>query len=239
MRVLRHVKARLRRLANAVRPARLRPDRYTRYRDSWRRPDVARQMLELTERQLERPDDAAPYRSFREILSWLTAAEGLPAAATFLDIGCGMGAYGDLLDRWAPGRFRYLGADYSDEILAAAAAHAPQRRFTRKNVHERGALDGFDVVFASALVDVLADYEIALRALLAADAKFVVLHRQRVTTGRPHVDVEPGYRGQWTYRSYITRDHLGELARENGRRIAAEVEVDGDVRSFILERAPC
>jgi SAM-dependent methyltransferase len=234
MRELRVVKARLKRAANGVHLARLRPDRYTRYRSSWRRADVAAQMLELTNRQLREPERVPPYRSFREVLAPLTAADDLPKPATFLDIGCGIGAYGELLERWAPGRFRYLGADYSEEILAAASTRWPGREFVRKDVYEDGALDGFDIVFASALVDVLADYEAALRALLRSDASFVVLHRQFMTSGEPHVDVEPGYRGQWTYRSYITRDRLFELAEQSERRAIAEVVVDGDVRSFVF-----
>jgi hypothetical protein len=209
--------------------------RFTLYRDSWNSSDVATQMLELTNAQLEHPDDVAPYRSFRLLLDLLVSEKEFPARATFLDIGCGVGAYGELLERWAPGRFEYIGADFAEEVVAAAQARWPSRRFVRRDVHEEHALDGFDVVFASALLDVLADYEAGLEALCAADARWVILHRQRIGR-RSRVEVVPGYRGQRTYRSTVTSSQLEQLAARHGRGIVATVPVEGDVHSFLLAR---
>jgi hypothetical protein len=64
----------------------------------------------------------------------------------------------------------------------------------------------------------------------------VLLHRQSLTTGSSRVDVIRGYRQQWTYRSFVTRERLVELAAVQGRRITFEVAVGPDVSSFILER---
>jgi SAM-dependent methyltransferase len=211
------------------------PGAMARYRDTWRSPDVASQMLELTNSQLQHPDDVAPYRAFRELLEILVREGAMPRPATFLDIGCGMGAYGELLERWAPGRFEYTGADYAETTVATARDRWPARQFVRRDVHEQHALDGFDVVFASALLDVLADYERVLEALCAADAPWVILHRQRVGR-RPGVEIVPGYRGQRTYRSTVTTELLGDVAARRGRRIAATVHVEGDVQSFLLSR---
>ena len=102
-------------------------------------------------------------------------------------------------------------------------------------MHEEHALDGFDIVFASALLDVLADFERVLEALCAADAPWVVLHRQRVGR-RAGVEVVPGYRGQRTYRSTVTMELLEDVAARHGRRLAASVHVEGDVQSFLLAR---
>jgi SAM-dependent methyltransferase len=220
------------RLARAANPRDRLPGAMARYRDTWTRPDVASQMLELTNSQLEHPDDVAPYRAFRELLELLLQEERLPRPATFLDIGCGMGAYGELIERWAPGRFEYTGADYAETVVATARERWPARRFVPRDVHENHALD---VLFASALLDVLPDYEPVLEALCAADAPWVVLHRQRVGR-RPGVEIVPGYRGQRTYRSTLTTELLGDVAARHGRRIAASVHVEGDVQSFLLAR---
>ena len=93
-------------------------------------------MLELTNSQLEHPDDVAPYRAFRDLLELLVQEERLPRPATFLDIGCGMGAYGELLERLAPGRFEYTGADYAEAVVARAQERWPSRRFVCRDVHE-------------------------------------------------------------------------------------------------------
>ena len=126
--------------------------------------------------------------------------------ASLLDIGCGVGGYAQLLERYAPGRFEYVGGDESDEILAAARARLPGLWFERRDLFEPGSVDGFDVVLAAALLDVLPDSERALETLLCADARWVVLHRQRI--GAPRVAVVSGYRGQRTTESTISRDQL-------------------------------
>ncbi len=218
-------------------PARRLPGAGTRFRDSWRSGDVARQMLELTESQLENPEAVAPYTAFREVLGRLVDDPALPRPARLLDIGAGAGAYGELLHRWWPGRFEYVGADYSDEILAATRARWPGRDFVRKDVLAPRALDGFDVVMASALLDVLAEIAPGLDALLGADARWVILHRQRIDPRRSHVEVAGGYRGQRTYRTFLARADLEEAVRRHDRQIAGEVRVDAGVHSFVLERS--
>jgi hypothetical protein len=233
---VRYARRRARAALRLVDPARFAPGRWTRYRDSWHSTDVARQMLELTNSQLEHPDDVPPYRAFRDILSLLVADPALPRPARLLDIGAGAGAYGELVERWAPGAFEYTGADYAEEILATARARWPGREFVRRDVLVPGALDGYDVVLASALLDVLADVEPALENLLAANARWVVLHRQRLDPERTHVEVVGGYRGQRTYAAYLTQRDLERAAERHGRQITASVEVDGGIRSFVLER---
>ena len=87
--------------AAAVHP----PGGRDRHRDSWRSEAVAAAMVHLTEIQLGDPQTVPPYRAFLQVLPVVLADVELPSPARFLDIGCGVGAYGDLLERYAPGRF--------------------------------------------------------------------------------------------------------------------------------------
>jgi Methyltransferase domain len=226
-----------RRLRERVDPARWLPGWKTRYRNSWRDDDVARQMLALTETQLRAPESVLPYTAFRELVAPLLSDPRFPNPARLLDIGAGAGAYGELIERWWPGRFEYVGADYSAEILAVARERWPARTFVRKDILEPGALDGYDVVLASALLDVLPEVEPGLGALLGSDARWVALHRQRIDERRSRVEVAAGYHGQHTYRTYVTRAELESAAARYGRIISGEVLVDGDVHSFLLERS--
>jgi SAM-dependent methyltransferase len=215
------------------------PGARERYRQSWRDDEVAAQMAKLTEEQLRGPATVPPYEAFRRLLPTLLEQPELRSPASFLDLGCGAGGYADLLERYAPGRFTYTGADYSEEVLAVARARAPGRRYERRDLYEPGAVDGFDVVFVSALVDVLPDPERALDILLASDAPYVVLHRQRIGNGGNRVDVVPGYGRQRTYRSTITQEFLERTARRHSRSIVATADVQDDVRSFLLARDAC
>ena len=128
-----------RRSRDVVDPYRLIPNGGSRYRDSWRSDDVARQMLALSESELRAPDAVAPFRAFRELLPVILNDPALPLPARFLDIGCGVGVYGDLLERYASGRFLYVGADYSEQIIDAARTRAPSRTFEVRDVFDPNA----------------------------------------------------------------------------------------------------
>jgi SAM-dependent methyltransferase len=207
-----------------------------RYRNSWQSGDVARQMALLSERQLKTPENVAPYRSFLTGVTRLLEQNHLPQPARLLDIGCGVGAYGELLDRYFPGRFDYVGADYSDEVLNLARRRAPSRSFEHLDLLEDGVPAGYDVVLASALVDVIADWECALDLLFAADAQIVILHRQRIAKHGSGVDIVRGYRGQRTYATRLLLGDLERIAARHGRRIADSIPVEGEMTSFLLVR---
>jgi SAM-dependent methyltransferase len=207
-----------------------------RYRESWRSDAVARQMARLTEQQLAAPEEVPPYRSFRTAITRLLERDRLPERARMLDVGCGAGAYAVLLDRYFPNRFEYTGADYSKEILAIARRRAPSHSFEHLDVMADGVPAGYDIVLASALIDVIADWEPALDRLLASDARYVLLHRQRITEGPSRVDVTRGYRGQHTYATRLNLADLDRIARRHGRLIADSVPVEGEVSTFLLAR---
>ncbi len=205
--------------------------------ESWRSRSVARQMAKLAEQQLEDPETVAPFNAFLTAIEALVTAHALPQAARFLDFGCGVGQYSELLERRFPGRFDYTGCDYAEEMIAEARARWPGRRFVVNDVFDNHLdLDSFDVVCASSLVDVVADYETALNVLLGAGAPYVLLHRQRIANGPSSVDVAPGYRGQQTYRVRLDRADLERLAAAHGRTIERSFDVEGEVRSFLLVR---
>jgi SAM-dependent methyltransferase len=205
--------------------------------ESWRSRSVARQMARLAEDQLEEPETVAPFSAFLRAIEVLLADHPLPQAARFLDFGCGIGQYSELLERRFPGRFDYTGCDYAEEMIAEARTRWPGRHFVVNDVFEnRLDLDSFDVVCASSLVDVVADYETALNVLLGAEAPYVLLHRQRIGDGPSSVDLAPGYRGQTTYRVRLDRADLERLAAAHGRRIERSFDVEGEVRSFLLVR---
>ena len=206
-----------------------------RIREGWHSADVAAQMVALTELQLRDPEAAAPFRAFLRLLPAILDDTALARPASFLDIGCGVGAYAQLLERYAPGRFEYLGADDSEEILAAARARLAGVRFEHRDLFDEGAVDGFDVVLASALLDVLPEPERALDALLGSDARWVLLHRQRIGTAR--VAVVSAYRGQRTTEATISAEELAAALERHGRSVVDEVVVERNVRSFLLRRS--
>jgi SAM-dependent methyltransferase len=208
------------------------------YTNSWKADDVTQQMLALARRELREPEAVPPYRAFFEAMDYLLRELPLPETPRFLDFGCGIGHYSELLERRYPGRFDYTGYDYSEAMVDAARAEWPGRDFRVNDLFAEGiALDSYDVVLASALVDITQEYERALEVLLGSGARFVLLHRQQVTERRSRAKVVPGYEGQTTYRSYLNRTDLERLASSHGRSILASFDVQDDIHSFLVGEA--
>jgi SAM-dependent methyltransferase len=202
---------------------------------TWKSRSVAEQHRKLVLEQLSRPGQVAPFHAFREAVDVLVREFALPDPARLVDVGCGAGHYGELLERFHPGRFDYTGWDFSPAMIEAARSLWPDRTFVVADLFDQTLdLSAFDVVLAGALVDVLQDYERALDVLLGSRGTYVLLHRQRVTEGRSHVDRVAGYERQRTFASYLNPADLERIAARHSRSIARVFTVDGDVRTFLL-----
>ena len=203
--------------------------------ESWKENHVAQQMLELAREQLRDPESVPPYRAFLEAIEWALAELPLAAPARLLDFGCGVGHYSELLERRFPGRFEYTGCDFSEAMVQAARSEWGDRRFVTNDLFANTLdLGSFDLVVASALVDITEDYQRALDVLLGSAAPYILLHRQQLTEGASRVEVVPGYAGQTTYRSYLNRADLERIAASHGRSILASFDVQEDIHSFLF-----
>lgn len=203
-------------------------------RDSWKSPSVAAQMRTRAREQLRDPASVPPLRVFLEATRTLVEEFTLPEPARLLDAGCGVGLYSELLERFFPGRFVYTGSDFSADMVAVARAEWPDRDFVVDDLCATTLdLGTFDVIVASALVDVLPDYREALDVLLGSRAPYVLLHRQRTTVRPSRAEPAVGYKGQRTYSTWLNEDELTQLVRRHGRVIARRFDVEGDVSSFL------
>jgi SAM-dependent methyltransferase len=205
---------------------------------SWQDDAVAEQMSALTDQELLQPETVPPFRAFIEVMTELLDDFPCPDPTSFLDFGCGVGHYSVLLDRYFPDRFVYTGCDYATEMVNVARERRPGKTFVVNDLFDNHLdLDAFDVICAGALIDVLSDYELALRILFGAGAPYVVLHRQRMTETSSHVEEAPGYQGQTTYRSFLSRADLERIAHENRREISRVVAVDVGIQTFLLAKS--
>ena len=89
------------------------PRRSSPLTDSWKDAGVASQMTELTSEELEHTDDVPAFGVFRHAIGSMVEELRLPQPARLLDVGCGTGHYSELLERFFPGRFDYMGCDYA------------------------------------------------------------------------------------------------------------------------------
>lgn len=206
-------------------------------KDSWKAEEVARQQEELVMKELERPEDVPPFRAFIQLAEQIAAAAPDSVTLKFLDVGCGVGHYSELLERYVPARFDYTGADYSEAMIARARALWPGRRFVVDDILDTQLdLGSYDVVMAGALIDVIEDYEVALSVLLSSDCHYVLLHRQELTQSPSSSDPTWGYEGQVTFSTRLNRQALLAQVHAHGLRLVHEAHVEDDVWSLLLER---
>jgi len=210
------------------------------HRTSWQDDAVARQMSALTDQELQKnAESVPPFRAFVEIMTALVEDFPLQDPASFLDFGCGVGHYSVLLERCFPDRFVYTGCDYAAEMVNVARERRPGKTFVVNDLFDNHLdLDAFDVICAGALIDVLNDYERALDILLGTGVPYVILHRQQMTEDVSHVEEAPGYQGQTTYRSFLSRADLERIAHDHGREISRVVDVDDRIQTFLLAKSP-
>jgi SAM-dependent methyltransferase len=202
--------------------------------DDWS-GSAATEMLTLVRTQLTAPDSVAPFRGFRYALDAVLADASRPLR--LLDIGCGVGHYSELVDRWYSGRVEYTGVDVSAEMVAAASSTWPGRRFERGDVLAPGSgFDGYDVLLAGALVDVLREWRPALDAVLGSAAPYVILHRQRVG-GRTSVRRAPGYAGGTTYRTVLSELDLAAAFVRHARELMLRLPIEPGVETFVLRKS--
>jgi hypothetical protein len=198
---------------------------------------AAAEMLALVTRQLEESDTVPPLRGFRYALEAVFRDPDLERPLRLLDIGCGVGHYSELVERWFPGDVVYRGCDVSEEMVTVAATAWPGRSFERDDIlHRQIDYDDFDVLLAGALVDVLADWRPALQALLTSRAPYVILHRQRLRSGRTTVRRARGYAGRWTHRTVLGEAELMHAVSSAGREVVLRVPIEAGIQTFVLRR---
>jgi SAM-dependent methyltransferase len=205
--------------------------------EDWGR-GAASEMLELVRKELETPETIPPFRGFRYALDAVLADRGLARPVRLLDIGCGVGHYGELIQRWFRDDVIYTGTDVSAEMIETAAIAWPDRQFEQDDVlGHRLDYDSYDVLFAGALVDVLAEWRPALDSVLGSDARYVILHRQRLTGGRTRVRRAPGYAGGKTYRTVLAESDLNAALARNGREIVRRLPIEPGIETFVLRKS--
>jgi 2-polyprenyl-3-methyl-5-hydroxy-6-metoxy-1,4-benzoquinol methylase len=205
-------------------------------RNSWKDESVAQDQLKLVETQIDWPQLVPPYKIFVKVIRDILMQYMLPNPAMLLDIGCGVGHYGELIRRYLQRSFIYTGTDYSKYMIKAARETWPDYgTFIVDDIfHSSMRYYKFDILMASALVDVIDEFEKVLNILLSNTHKILILHRQRITEQESYSVVTKGYPGQETCRSFLNLADLLEKCKKYNLEVRKEVEVQEGIYTFVI-----
>jgi len=177
---------------------------------SWQHPGVAGYMKDLVTLEL----DPKTYREHPPYRYFIKAMVQVGKVRTFLDAGCGVGHYSELLARHYPG-IEYKGFDFSSSMVDEARRLWPGRTFT---VADMVGYDyaGYDVVLASSLIEVMDDWARGSEALCRTLTGKLILHRVRIHSGKTVRNDTTGYPGQPTYTHVHNERELLGFYEERG-----------------------
>ena len=178
----------------------------------WLDRQAAEGQARLVLEELARPlAKTPPYEAFVNVMAHI------PAPRDLLDIGCGVGAYYELLHRYYPS-VGYRGCDISPEMIRLAKeTFEPEVRLGRSNhFFVDDAMDvctGADVILASSLVEVCPNWRDVLRHLFSLDFRYLILSRVRIWSDVGRETRERTYETIYTTTSFEVTHNWPELTR--------------------------
>lgn len=186
----------------------------------WLLPEVARAQAELTHSQLAATFQGAPPAPFAVFLRALyKTIEHHPEIqhGTLLDVGCGVGHYGVLCERYFPDLI-YIGSDFSIEMLRVAWTLAPQGRFIQRNFSANDFTIP-DLILVGQVLEYTPNPIESLRWVLSQvkPNAHVILHRLRISIKESHIVQETTYCNYRSQNFVWNQDELLEICVPYGR----------------------
>lgn len=139
--------------------------------------------------------DLPPVPAFLGAMRHIRLDSGQRGSLTLLDVGCGVGMYYAVCKTHCPGVI-YAGCDFSPHMIALAKKHFSEDVFFVADITGE-ALLGYDILLASALLEVCQDWRGVLDSLMVQNSAWLILNRVRVwhDPGQPteHREYETPY----------------------------------------------
>lgn len=146
---------------------------------------------------------------------------------SFLDLGCGCGALSEVLFREFP-EMQYTGMDYSEGAIEIANKEWSDRTFHVKDLMElnKSELTDYDVIFASAVFDVMPNGDEALEYLMSVSPTNIILSRPKFVSESSYYKTYIAYDLIETCAYHHNKEKFVELCEKYGYDI---VQLNGDL----------
>lgn len=198
------------------------------FKDSWKNRIVFEKQLELNTKELyvDMPDHWKIFLSFIKRIKPLT----------LLDVGCGCGAFAELLKIHHP-LINYTGMDYAEEAIKLASREWEHAKFIQKNYTDltKDDVKDFDVVSSCALHQILSNGDEAIKHFLSLEAKTLIFMKLDVTNKPSYYNVYKAYNEINTYEYFHNYGNLLEMFRDYGYS-AEEVKQTNRTSHFLLRK---
>lgn len=149
--------------------------------NSWKNSEVFKKQLETNLRELSSLDKYPVHWNISLQILKNTHVKNL------LDIGCGCGSFFKVCKENLP-ELNYCGCDYSQEAIDIAKKTWPDGCFFTKNIMDftRNDVVDYDILYASAIMDVSPNGDQMLEKILSLNVKKVLLSRVKMTNSESY-----------------------------------------------------
>lgn len=145
----------------------------------WQRTDVALAQRKLVLQQLDEEQTCPPFQAFRRAMDFLLSTEELlrVRGGGMLEVGCGVGHYGVLVERHYP-TLSYFGSDLSMAMVENSLLEPSQVTCC---FFEENDFSTFHIVLLSQVLEMLEHPDLALELALQRlrAGSYLILHRLR------------------------------------------------------------
>ena len=166
----------------------------------WLDRNFASAQYTLVSDELRRWNQLEVYQVFLNML-WQ-----IPDRGSLLDIGCGVGGYGQLCKTAFP-KMAYTGTDISPHMIEFAGLTCPTGTFRVCDFFDND-LEEHDIVLTASAIECTPDPWGALAFLLENASNYIVLHRLHLTTGETREFSDPSYCGERISKMHWNCDEL-------------------------------
>jgi len=137
--------------------------------------------------------------------------------STLLDVGCGCGAFAELLNIYHS-YIEYTGMDYADEAIKLASEQWEYAQFIQKNYTDltKDDVKDFDVISSCGLHQILPNGDEAIEHFLSLEAKILIFLKLNITDKDSHFNVYKAYDEINTYEYFHNYKNLCKMFTNYG-----------------------
>ncbi len=186
-------------------------DKTYEHSENWKSKEVSIRQLELNLRELSSPE------SYPEHWVYFLQFVRSNGFKNVLDVGCGVGAYYQLIKNNTP-QVNYIGIDYSEDAIEIAKKNWEDECFICMDYKQmdRGFINDFDLVHMGAFISVLANGNEALDYVLSLEPRNVLISRIDITKTPSSFGTYKAYDLIDTYSFFINDCELDEMVKKRG-----------------------
>jgi len=190
--------------------------------ETWKDKSIPVDQYEIVKQEVKDLKAGKPNQTWKTIQRVML--EHLPEQRlNLIDIGCASGYFYEIFTLLFKNKFKYTGADYSDEMLKLAKKNYPAIKVKKIDVRDISLPDcSYDVVFSNAVLEHVPEWKQGLLELARVAGKYLILSKTPVIDGDFKTEQKYIYGGVPVFFNNFNRDEFVQIVLDQGFQLICE-----------------